>query len=174
MVSSSTKVVYAALIGNVLVAFSKFVAAAVSGSGAMLTEGIHSTVDSANQVLPLIGNKRSSEPADATHNFGHGGEVYFWTFVVAVLVMLAGGAASFFEGILKLRHPEPIERFGPSLGVLSAAVLFEGASFHDRRARGAPHDPPPLHPRAIHHSLALHPISKGPTSTRRCWRMAPP
>jgi cation diffusion facilitator family transporter len=121
-------VVYAALIGNVLVAASKFGAAAVSGSSAMLTEAIHSSADSVNQVLLLIGDKRSRKRADAMHPFGHGLEVYFWTFVVAVIVLLGGGAASVIEGIAHIRHPEAITAPWLSLGVLALSVVFEGTS----------------------------------------------
>ena len=86
MPDGSVRVVYAALAGNILVAASKYAAAALSGSSAMLTEAVHSTADSANQILLLIGNRRSKAPADQTHNFGYGAEIYFWTSIVAVLV----------------------------------------------------------------------------------------
>jgi cation diffusion facilitator family transporter len=128
MANSSTKVVYAALIGNVLVAASKFIAASISGSSAMLTEAIHSSADTANQVLLLIGNKRSRAPADAGHAFGYGMEIYFWTFVVAVMVLLAGGVVSLYEGIVQLRQPEPIRSPAISLGVLALSLVFEGSS----------------------------------------------
>ena len=128
MSDSSTKVVYAALAGNVLVAGSKFVAAALSGSSAMLTEAIHSSADAANQVLLLIGNKRSHAPADKSHAFGYGMEIYFWTFVVAVMVLLAGGVASIYEGVQQLRDPEPIRSPLLSLGVLALSFVFEGSS----------------------------------------------
>ena len=129
MPSESTSVVYAALAGNVLVAASKFVAAVLSGSSAMLTEAIHSTADIANQVLLLIGNWRSSRRKDASHAFGYGMELYFWTFVVAVIVLLAGGAASIWEGARQIASPEPIRSPGISLGVLALSALFEGTSF---------------------------------------------
>ena len=94
--------VYAALAGNVLVALAKFAASSISGSSAMLTEAIHSSTDTVNQILLLIGNKRSRARADASHAFGYGMEVYFWTFVVAVVVLLAGGCASIYEGVKQL------------------------------------------------------------------------
>jgi cation diffusion facilitator family transporter len=128
MSDSSTKVVYAALAGNILVAASKFVAAALSGSSAMLTEAIHSSADTVNQVLLLIGNKRSHAPADESHAFGYGMEIYFWTFVVAVMVLLAGGVASIYEGVQQLRHLEPIRSPLISLGVLVLSLIFEGSS----------------------------------------------
>jgi cation diffusion facilitator family transporter len=129
MAEESKKVVYAALLGNVLVAVSKFGAAAISGSSAMLTEAIHSTADTANQILLLVGNYRSKRRKDATHAFGYGLEMYFWTFVVAVIVLLAGGVASIWEGVRQLGSPEPIKSPAISLGVLALSFLFEGASF---------------------------------------------
>jgi cation diffusion facilitator family transporter len=129
MAEESAKVVYAALAGNVLVAFAKFGAAFVSGSSAMLTEAIHSSADTANQILLLIGNKRSRARPDSSHAFGYGMEVYFWTFVVAVIVLLAGGVASIYEGVLQLASPEPIKSPGVSFGVLALSALFEGSSF---------------------------------------------
>jgi cation diffusion facilitator family transporter len=129
MADRSTKVVYAALAGNVLVALSKFVAAALSGSSAMLTEGIHSSADTLNQVLLLIGTQRSRAKPDATHAFGYGMEVYFWAFVVAVMVLFVGAAASLYEGVTELRAVRAISAPGVSLGVLALSALFEGASF---------------------------------------------
>lgn len=120
--------VYAALIGNVLVAALKFGAAAISGSSAMLTEAIHSTADSANQVLLLVGDRRSRTRANTMHPFGYGMEVYFWTFVVAVIVLLAGGAASVFEGVKHFEHPDSIVSPWLSLAVLALSAVFEGSS----------------------------------------------
>jgi cation diffusion facilitator family transporter len=125
----STTVVYAALAGNVLVALCKFGAAFISGSSAMLTEAIHSTADTVNQLLLLFGNHRSKRRRDASHAFGYGMEVYFWTFVVAVIVLLAGGVASIWEGARQLASPEPIRSPGISLGVLALSALIEGTSF---------------------------------------------
>jgi cation diffusion facilitator family transporter len=124
----STMVVYAALAGNVLVALAKFGAAALSGSSAMLTEAIHSSADSANQLILLLGNKRSRAPCDESHPFGYGMEIYFWTFVVAVMVLIAGGVASIYEGVARLSHLQPIERPLLSLGVLGASAVFEASS----------------------------------------------
>ena len=128
MPDHSTKVVYAALVGNVLVAISKFGAAVVSGSSAMLTEAIHSTADTFNQVLLLVGTWRSRARADASHAFGYGMEVYFWTFVVAVTVLLAGGVASIWQGAMQIDAPEEIKSPLVSLGVLALSALFEGTS----------------------------------------------
>jgi len=124
----STAVVYVALGGNLLVAALKFAAATISRSTAMLTEAIHSAADCANQVLLLIGNKRSQAGPDETHAFGYGGEVYFWAFVVAVMVPIAGGAASIYEGVRKLADPEPVRSLSISLTVLGLSALFEGWS----------------------------------------------
>src|ERR1700750_1978542 len=102
MASDSKLVVYAALGGNVLVAGAKFTAAALSQSTAMLTEAFHSSADCVNQVLLLIGTWRSKKPADRGHPFGYDGEIYFWAFVVAVMVLLVGGASSIFQGVREL------------------------------------------------------------------------
>ena len=128
MADGSTKVVYAALAGNVLVAASKYMAAAVSGSSAILTEAIHSTADCTNQLLLLFGNERSRQPPDDSHQFGYSGEIYFWTFVVAITVLLAGGAVSIFEGVLHLLHPKPLTSVRLSLSVLALSTIFEGSS----------------------------------------------
>jgi cation diffusion facilitator family transporter len=129
MAEGSTKVVYAALAGNLLVAVSKFAAAAISGSSAMLTEAIHSTADCTNQLLLLIGVRRGKLPADPTHPFGYGMEIYFWTFVVAVLVLLAGGAVSIFQGVREFESPRPIESPLVNFVVLALSAMFEGYSF---------------------------------------------
>jgi cation diffusion facilitator family transporter len=128
MPDASTKVVYAALAGNVLVALSKFGAAFLSGSSAMLTEAIHSAADTVNQVLLLVGTWRSRARPSARHAFGHGLEIYFWTFVVAVIVLLAGGVASIWQGAMHIASPHPIESPLISLGVLAVSALFEGSS----------------------------------------------
>lgn len=129
MPDGSVRVVYAALAGNILVAASKYAAAGLSGSSAMLTEAIHSTADSANQILLLIGNRRSKAPADQTHNFGYGAEIYFWTSIVAVLVLLVGGALSLVQGVQQIRSPRPVESFLVAVGVLALSALIEGGSF---------------------------------------------
>lgn len=126
---SSNRVIYAALIGNVLVAVAKFVAAGFSGSGAMLTEAVHSSTDSINQVLLLIGGRRSAAPPDKSHPFGYGLEIYFWTFVVAVMVLIAGGAVSVAEGLHKLASHEPAKSPVINLAVLGVSTLFEAGSF---------------------------------------------
>jgi len=130
MSSDSKGVVYAALTGNVLVAVSKFVAAFLSGSSAMLTEAVHSSTDCVNQVLLLFGARRGAKEADRSHPFGYDGEIYFYAFVVAVMVLLAGGAVSIYQGIHELRHPHPIEAPALSLTVLLLSAVFEGGSLY--------------------------------------------
>jgi cation diffusion facilitator family transporter len=127
--NSSTTVVYAALAGNLAIAVTKFVAFALTGSSAMLTEAIHSSVDTGNQGLLLLGLARARKPPSETHPFGYGMEVYFWAFVVALLIFALGGAFSIYEGVLKILRPEPIERAWINFLVIGLAVLFEGGSF---------------------------------------------
>lgn len=127
--NSSTTVVYAALAGNLAIAATKFVAFALTGSSAMLTEAIHSSVDTGNQGLLLLGLARAKKPPSQTHPFGYGMEVYFWAFVVALLIFALGGAFSIYEGVLKILKPEPIERAWINFLVIGLAVLFEGGSF---------------------------------------------
>jgi cation diffusion facilitator family transporter len=127
--NSSTTVVYAALAGNLAIAATKFVAFVLTGSSAMLTEAIHSSVDTGNQGLLLLGLARARKPPSQTHPFGYGMEVYFWAFVVALLIFALGGAFSIYEGVLKIVRPEPIERAWINFVVIGLAMLFEGGSF---------------------------------------------
>lgn len=120
--------VYGALAANVAIAVLKSVGAAVTGSSAMLSEAIHSIVDSGNEVLLLIGMRLSGRPADEQHPFGYGKEIYFWSLIVAVLIFGVGGGVSVYEGILRLLHPKPLEDVGWSYAILGAAFLFEGTS----------------------------------------------
>jgi cation diffusion facilitator family transporter len=129
MSGSSKKVIFAALIGNTLVALTKFVAAAVTGSSAMLSEGIHSLVDTGNQVLLLYGLRRARKPPDEQFPFGHGKEVYFWSFVVAILVFALGAGVSIYEGVQHLRHPVTVENPLVNYIVLGIAMIFEGAAW---------------------------------------------
>lgn len=129
MSSGSKKVIYAALAGNTLIAITKFAAAAFTGSSAMLSEGIHSLVDTGNQFLLLHGIKQAKKPADAHFPFGHGKEIYFWSFIVAMLVFALGGGISIYEGIKHLLHPEPMSNPMVNYIVLGLAILFEGASW---------------------------------------------
>jgi cation diffusion facilitator family transporter len=129
MADGSIKVVLAALAGNVAIAVAKFAAFAASGSSAMLTEAIHSLVDTGDQILLLIGQKRSARKPDASHPLGYGGEVYFWSFIVALMVFLVGGALSIVAGVRHIIHPQPVESPWLSYGVLVAAAVFDGLSF---------------------------------------------
>src|SRR5579883_1348966 len=107
MPEQSAKAIYAALAGNVGVAITKLIAAAITGSSAMFSEGLHSVVDTGNELLLLLGRKRSRLPPDEDHPFGHGQELYFWALIVSLLIFTAGGAVSVYEGILRLFRPEP-------------------------------------------------------------------
>lgn len=128
MATSSNKVIYAALLGNTLVAITKFIAAAMTGSSAMLSEGIHSVVDTGNQLLLLLGLRRAKRPANDLFPFGYGKEVYFWSFVVALLIFAVGAGVSLYEGVHHLLHPVPIENPYINYIVLSLAIFFEGAA----------------------------------------------
>ena len=130
MAGSSKKVVYAALIGNSLIALTKFVAAVMTGSSAMFSEGIHSVVDTGNQVLLLYGMHKARKPADRQFPFGHGKEVYFWSFAVAIMIFAVGSGVSLYEGIVHTIHPEPIENPYVNYVVLAFALLFEGISWY--------------------------------------------
>ncbi|MEW8137839.1 MAG: cation diffusion facilitator family transporter [Candidatus Thiodiazotropha endolucinida] len=129
MASGSKKVIYAALIGNSLISITKFAAAFVTGSSAMLSEGIHSMVDTGNQGLLLYGIARSKKPADEAFPFGHGKEIYFWSFIVAILIFALGGGISIYEGIKHLQHPEPITNPLINYIVLGLAMVFEGVAW---------------------------------------------
>ena len=127
--SESRIAIYGAIAANVAIAVTKFTVAGITGSSAMLSEGIHSAVDTFNGVLLLVGLKLSQRPATDEHPFGHGKELYFWSLMVAVLIFGLGGGVSFYEGIQHIRHPEPLTDPMWNYIVLGAAALFEGASF---------------------------------------------
>jgi len=129
MASGTKTVIYAALVGNALIAVTKFVAANITGSSAMLSEGIHSLVDTGNQLLLLYGLKRAAIPADEDFPFGHGKEVYFWSFIVAMLIFALGGGISIYEGIHHLRNPAPISNPTINYVVLGLAIVFEGVAW---------------------------------------------
>ncbi|MGJ7499522.1 cation diffusion facilitator family transporter [Variovorax sp. ZT5P49] len=121
--------IYGAIGANVAIAVTKFIVAGVTGSSAMLSEGIHSAVDTFNGVLLLVGLRLSKRPATVEHPFGHGKELYFWSLIVAVLIFGLGGGISFYEGIQHIRQPEPMRDPTWNYVVLAAAALFEGTSF---------------------------------------------
>jgi cation diffusion facilitator family transporter len=129
MAHGSTFIIYAALVGNALIAVTKFVAAGLTGSAAMMAEGIHSLVDTGNQGLLLYGLRRGRQPADERFPFGHGKEIYFWSFVVAILIFGLGAGVSMYEGVHRVLHPEPITRPMVNYIVLAFAMLFEGAAW---------------------------------------------
>jgi cation diffusion facilitator family transporter len=126
--TASTRTIVIALLANVGIAISKFVAAAITGSSAMLTEGIHSAVDSTNQLLLMWGRHAAKRRPDVYHPFGYGRELYFWSFVVAVLVFALGSGVSIYEGIIHIQHPQ--EAVSPLVGyvVLLLAFVLDGWS----------------------------------------------
>jgi cation diffusion facilitator family transporter len=126
--TASTRTLVVALVANLGIAASKFVAAAVTGSSAMLTEGVHSVVDSTNQLLLMWGRRASRRPSDRLHPFGYGREIYFWSFVVAVLVFSLGAGVSVYEGIIHIMRPEPAVSPLIAYAVLLVAFLLEGWS----------------------------------------------
>jgi cation diffusion facilitator family transporter len=139
--TTSTRTLVIALAANLGIAVSKFVAAAITGSSAMLTEGVHSVVDSTNQLLLMWGRRAAKKPPDKLHPFGYGRELYFWSFVVAVLVFALGAGVSIYEGIIHIMEPEPAVSPLVAYGVLLVAFLLEGWStleaFGDfRKAKG--------------------------------------
>jgi cation diffusion facilitator family transporter len=144
MADGSKRVVLAALGGNLAVAAAKFAAAWLSGSSAMLTEAVHSLVDTGDQVLLLIGQARGERAADASHPLGYGMETYFWSFIVALMVFILGGAVSINTGVEHLLHPHPITAPWVNLGVLAVAAVLEGGSLlvglreYRRIVRGRP------------------------------------
>jgi cation diffusion facilitator family transporter len=127
--ASSIRTILAALAGNVAIAVSKYVAAAITGSSAMLSEAIHSTVDTGNELLLLYGLKRAAQPADREHPFGHGLQLYFRTFVVAVMIFGLGAVIAFIEGAHKLADPHPVEHAYVNYIVLGLSTLFEIGSW---------------------------------------------
>lgn len=122
---ASRKVIYAAIVANLAIAASKFVAAAFTKSSAMLAEAVHSTVDTGNELLLLFGMKRSTRPADPLHPFGHGKAIYFYSLLVAVYIFGAGALLAVYEGISRLRHPEPPQHLGWNYLVLALSAAFE-------------------------------------------------
>lgn len=122
-------VLYGALAANVGIAIAKFIAAAMTGSSSMLTEGVHSLVDSFNQLLLLYGQSRAQKPPDRAHPFGYGRELYFWAFVVAMLIFSVGAGVSIYEGWQHVSHPEPLRSPRVNYAVLGIAFLLEGGSW---------------------------------------------
>lgn len=127
--NESTPVVIAALAANLGIAVAKFIAAALSGSSSMLTEGVHSVVDSLNQVLLLYGQHRAKRAPDRFHPFGYARELYFWSFIVALLIFAVGAGVSMYEGYLHIVSPEPLQSATLNYIVLGVSVLLEGTSW---------------------------------------------
>src|SRR3954471_20202701 len=122
-------VVWGALAANVAITIAKFVAASVTGSSALISEAIHSTADSGNELLLILGSKLSRRPADALHPFGRGQEMYFWGLIVALVLFALGGGLSFYEGVQHVMDPHEIDNVAWNYVVLGCAFVFEGASF---------------------------------------------
>lgn len=131
--SGSLKVIYAAILANLGIAAAKFIVAAITGSAAMLAEGIHSAVDTGNEFLLLVGERNSAKPPDRRHPFGYGKALYFWALLVALSVFSLGGGLSIYHGISALRHPEPLEDPMWNYIVLGVSACFEGYSWNVSR-----------------------------------------
>ena len=129
MAAESRKAIIAAVAGNLAIAAIKFAAALLTGSSAMLSEGIHSVVDTGNGGLLFHGLRRSQRPPDEAHPFGHAGEVYFWSLIVAVSIFGIGGGMSVYEGISHIEYPKPLESALINYIVLALAAVFESLSF---------------------------------------------
>ena len=127
--SESTTAVVAAVVGNLLIGIIKFIAAALTGSSAMIAEGIHSIVDTGNGLLVLFGMRESRVPADDEHPFGHGKELYFWTLIVAISIFGIGGGMSVYEGVVHILQPVRLEDPTAAYIVLAISALVEGSSF---------------------------------------------
>lgn len=129
MTTDSKTAIFAAIAGNLAIAATKLIAAYFTGSSAMLSEGIHSIVDTGNGGLLLLGLRRAKKPADVNHPFGHGKELYFWSLVVAIMIFAVGGGMSVYEGVSHLRHPHVSDPTWNYV-VLGFAILFEAFSFY--------------------------------------------
>jgi cation diffusion facilitator family transporter len=127
--SESALTVYAAIAANFIIAVAKFAAATVTGSSAMISEGIHSVIDTGNEALLLLGLKRSRKPPDELHPFGYGKEIYFWSLIVAILLFGIGGGLSVYEGLSHIRHPEELQNPLWNYLVLGVALVAEGVSW---------------------------------------------
>lgn len=124
----NTTALYAALFGNLAIAVTKFIAAGITGGSAMLSEGVHSLVDTGNEILLLYGQKQAAKPPDAAHPVGYGRELYFWSFVVAMMIFALGAGISIYEGVIHILHPAPITRPEITFIVFGLAFVFESIS----------------------------------------------
>ncbi len=127
--AKNNKSIYSALAANILIAVTKFIAGGISNSSSMISEGIHSMVDTVNQLLLLYGLKQSHKAADSQRPFGYGKELYFWSFIVSILIFGLGGGISIYEGIQHIIHPEPLQDPTWNYVVLGFSMLLEGWSF---------------------------------------------
>jgi cation diffusion facilitator family transporter len=130
MATTSRKVIYIALAGNCLIAVTKLIAAMMTGSSAMFSEAIHSAADTGNEILLLYGLRRAKMPADKEFPFGHGKEIYFWSFVVAIVLFAGGAGLSLYKGIDQLVSPVPVRHSYVNYGVIGLALVFEGTSWY--------------------------------------------
>lgn len=121
--------IYSALAANLLIASAKFITGTYTNSSSMISEGIHSVVDTINELLLLYGLKRSKKPADKLKPFGYGKELYFWSFIVSILIFSLGGSLSIYQGVLHIRNPKPLGDPTWNYIVLAFSVLCEGTSF---------------------------------------------
>ncbi len=129
MQEGSRRAIVAAFLANLGIAIMKFVGAAFTGSASLLAEAVHSVADTGNQALLLLGGRRAQQTATREHPFGYGRERYFWSFIVALVLFLLGGAFAIFEGVQKLRHPHDPDSLGWAVGILLASMVLEGFSF---------------------------------------------
>src|SRR3954471_15499921 len=121
--------IYSALVADVLIAITKFIAGGYTNSSSMISEGIHSLVDTANQLLLLYGVKKSQKPADRARPFGYGKELYFWSFIVSILIFGLGGGLSIYQGVIHILRPEPLGNPKWNYVVLAFSLVFDGGSF---------------------------------------------
>lgn len=128
--SESIAAIFAAIVGNLLIAATKFTASYFTGSSAMLSEGIHSVVDTGNGLMMLLGLRKSKKPPDEEHPFGHGRELYFWSLVVAFSIFAVGGGISIYEGIIHILDPEQMSNVYWNYGVLGASMIFESITWY--------------------------------------------
>jgi cation diffusion facilitator family transporter len=126
---SSRRVIYAAILGDLLIGLTKLSAAAWTGSSSLLSEGVHSIVDTGNGFLLLYGLHRAAARPDIEHPLGHGREIYFWSFVVAVLLFAFGAGISLYQGVLHVLNPEPVQHITASYIVLGVSALFDGTTW---------------------------------------------
>lgn len=137
--SGGKKAIVAALLANLGIAVAKFVGFLITGASSLLAESIHSLADSGNQALLLLGGRKARKPADEQHQFGYGRERYFWSFIVAIVLFLLGGAFSLYEGISKLRDPHELTSPWIAVGILVVAILLESWSFRTAIHESRPH-----------------------------------